>query len=102
MAVLTLDPPGPVDRPLLTESLEGLLQRGHVHLTGRQHSQELRLPLGLIPRQLELTLPRTVSQQTKEFCPLWWQRTETPKSQCHLTSVRNHIQFKGDGVKLIS
>lgn len=71
MAALTLDPPGPVDGPLLTKRLEGLLQRGHIHLTGRQHTKELRLPPGLIPRQVELILRRTVERNTREtemFC----------------------------------
>ncbi|KAA8581805.1 hypothetical protein FQN60_003386 [Etheostoma spectabile] len=67
-----------MDGAVLTQSLERLLQRGDIHLTGCQHSQVLRLPLGLIPQQLELTLLGTGSQhlqrknpqQNEEFCPL--------------------------------
>lgn len=56
---LTFNLPGPVDRPVSTKSLERLLQRGPVHLTGCQHSQELCVPLGLISKQLEVSLQKT-------------------------------------------
>jgi len=59
---LTVSPLGPVDGPVLTQCLERLLQWGHVHLTGCQHSQELHLPLRLISRRLKVALLRRVSQ----------------------------------------
>lgn len=66
MAVLTLGPSGPVDGPVLTQSLQRLLQGGDVHLTGSQHPEELCLPLRLIPRQLELTLLRDIITTDEE------------------------------------
>lgn len=53
---LTFDLPGPVDGPVLTQSLQRLLQHGRVHLTVTQHPQELCLPLCAVPRQLEVAL----------------------------------------------
>lgn len=75
---LTFDPSGPVDRSVLTESLQRSVQRGRLHLTGRQHSQELRLPLGVVPRQQELALLGTASQHdrlTPGFHNEMWQST---------------------------
>ena len=51
---LTLCPPGPVDRAVPTQGLEGLLQGGHVDPVAPQHPQELSLSVDLTPRQLEL------------------------------------------------
>lgn len=67
LLVLTLDPPGPADGPVLTKSPEGLLQGGRVHLRGRQYSQEFRPPLGLIRRQLDLTLLGKTDKQEGFF-----------------------------------
>lgn len=62
---LTFNPSGPVDRSVLTESLQRSVQRGRLHPTGRQHSQELRLPLGVVPGQQELALLGTASQHDR-------------------------------------
>ena len=51
---LTLCPPGPVDRAVPTQGLEGLLQGGDVDPVAPQHPQELSLSADLTPRQLEL------------------------------------------------
>lgn len=59
---LTFNLPGPVDRSVLTKSLERLLQCGCLHLTGRQHPQELCVPLGLITNQLQVSLQKTNAQ----------------------------------------
>lgn len=64
---LTFNLPGPVDRSVLTKSLERLLQRGRINLTGRQHSQELCVPLGLITKQLEVSLQKTNAQLFNKY-----------------------------------
>ena len=101
LAALTLGPLGPVDGPVLTQGLERLLQRGHVHLTGCQHSQELRLPLGLIPRQLEMILQRTVSQhlnreRTTEKLQGWKETPEAAASfkKCEKSYSAQHCRLK--------
>lgn len=51
-----------MDRSVLTKSLDRFLQRGNIDLTGRHHSQELCVLLGLITKQLEVSLQKTTAQ----------------------------------------
>lgn len=61
---LTFHSPGPVDGSVLTERPQRGVQQGHVHLTGCQHSHELRLPLGLVPGKQEVVLLERASHNT--------------------------------------
>lgn len=56
VSALTVGPAGPVDGSVPTQRPERLAQRGHAHLTARHHAQELRPPLRLVPRQLDVSL----------------------------------------------
>lgn len=59
---LTFNLLGPVDRSVLTKSLKRLLQRGRINLGGHQHSQELCVSLGLITKQMDMSLQKTNAQ----------------------------------------